>query len=64
MGNNEQFTRSIKTLIRSQCGRAYVDISNTQVCAGFIEKGGTDSCQGDSGGPMACFTGTSIINYL
>ena len=67
MGYNGQFTRSdwsIKTLIRSQCGRVYGNISNTQVCAGFIENGGTDSCQGDSGGPMASFTGTSIINYL
>ena len=49
-----------KTIIRSQCGRVYTvyGISNSQVCAGFIENGGTDSCQGDSGGPMACFTGT------
>ncbi len=36
------------------CQRAYGNelVPAEELCAGFVEEGGTDTCQGDSGGPM------------
>lgn len=37
-------------------GGMYSKLSNKQICAGEIIKGGADACQGDSGGPLFQFT--------
>ncbi|CAK8680068.1 unnamed protein product [Clavelina lepadiformis] len=32
-------------------------VTESQICAGFVNEGGVDTCQGDSGGPLICLVG-------
>ncbi|KAL1387523.1 hypothetical protein pipiens_012722 [Culex pipiens pipiens] len=40
---------------RTECAEANKDIlpvTESMICAGYVEEGGKDACQGDSGGPL------------
>ena len=49
--------RKVPIVSDADCIAAYSDfddgvVGSIELCAGFLEEGGTDSCQDDSGGPL------------
>lgn len=43
-------------------GGRYESIVDSQICAGYLNEGGTDTCNGDSGGPL--FLGQESSHYV
>jgi secreted trypsin-like serine protease len=55
----------LDTIPLSQCKIApnLSDLNDSQLCAGFFERGAVDTCQGDSGGPLVATlkNGSSVL---
>ncbi|WP_405684636.1 S1 family peptidase [Streptomyces sp. NBC_01387] len=55
-GGQERYLRkaTVPYVPDDQCQKAYgTGLTPTdEICAGYVDQGGTDTCQGDSGGPM------------
>jgi|GEM_PF-2344010 len=49
---NELRQVDVKTLSVDKCRSVYGNVTERQICAGDLARGGLDSCQGDSGGPL------------
>ena len=50
-----QYVR-VPTITNSDCKNSYSNnlITDSMICAGYLDEGGKDSCGGDSGGPLVC----------
>ncbi|XP_016042304.1 hyaluronan-binding protein 2 isoform X2 [Erinaceus europaeus] len=56
-GSRQLLDAKVKLIANSLCNsRRLYDhmIDDSMICAGNLQKSGTDTCQGDSGGPLTC----------